>query len=652
VTASSGEDPTGLLNLSERRASWRSDGETIGAWVQLTYAEPTRVDRVRLLGPGETAVPPTGVLLLFDGGASLLVTPDEAGDAVVQFPERTVSRVRMTVASVPDGAESVGLAGFSVDGEADDPPRRGASPAVVGTTSSGADVPAAQLTDGSPAVGDTGDEWTAAEDDESPWAALSWDAPREIASVQVFGPSTGSGGDDEPLSGVLRFDDGSSVRVSSITTGDEEATTVAFAPRVASGVRLELERPTGGVVGLRELVVHEAGTTPPRWPRAGDGYAVEAPDADDCDTSSDPVAEPEPGQLTLVCPAPGSAVDEQATVVVAADPGARLEASAWTGVSGIESNAVTVVATATADEDGLAVLTVDVPGLPSGPLVLAIRSAVDDADLPLYVQLFNRGGRALNPQGTAPQGMTLQWTEDFNQPVSVTDTGAGADYAARKPDASSSGQFGDAEFSSPGSGTVATLADEFLRIRTKPDGPDSATDGTENIAGMLASTDVSGAGFAAQYGYFETRILGAPGLGTWPAFWMLDTESAARVNDTETEVDAVELYGHNPLGSCHTIHNWGAEQAGQEQDGAPTCIERNGFTDWALAWHTYAVRIVPNAAVFSIDGQVVSTVEGLAGTSRPLFFLVNLALGGGWPIDLSATGGVSDMYVDWVHVYT
>jgi hypothetical protein len=35
---------------------------------------------------------------------------------------------------------------------------------------------------------------------------------------------------------------------------------------------------------------------------------------------------------------------------------------------------------------------------------------------------------------------------------------------------------------------------------------------------------------------------------------------------------------------------------------------------------------------------------------QPFFFLINLATGGGWPVDLSRYGA-ADMYVDYVRVY-
>jgi len=36
---------------------------------------------------------------------------------------------------------------------------------------------------------------------------------------------------------------------------------------------------------------------------------------------------------------------------------------------------------------------------------------------------------------------------------------------------------------------------------------------------------------------------------------------------------------------------------------------------------------------------------------QPFFFLINLATGGGWPVDLSRYDGRADMYVDYVRVY-
>ncbi len=535
VTASSGTDPAGLVGNTDRDVAWRTEEETVGAWVELSYPEPTAVDHVELLGPRDGGAGVTSALLTFDGGGQLLVTPDDQGNASIDFPERTVSWVRVTVAGVPDGATSVALAGLTVDGSADDPPRRGSGGPVTPETSSEGGVPATALSDGAPADGETGDEWAPADGDGQPWAQLAWDTPREVASVQVFGPSSADDA-DVPLGGVLRFDDGSSVRVPAIASGDDEATTIALAPRMATSIRLELD----AAAGLREFAVYDAGTTPPRWPQNGDTYALTPPDAETCEASSEPFTEPQTGRLTLVCPSPGSVVDGRTDVVVAADPGTAVEARVWTGGPATGTSAVDVVAIAAADDNGRALLSLDTAAAPRGPLTVRVDPA---SGAPLHVQLYNGAGQAPAAPDTAPEGMTLQWAEEFTSPLAVSATGAGADYAAVKPDASSSGQFGDAPFADPASedGTLATVDDEYLRIRTQPVQTASSRDGTVNVGGLLASTDVDGAGFAAQYGYFEARILGAPGPGTWLAFWMLNTESAARPSDTAGEDDAVEL---------------------------------------------------------------------------------------------------------------
>lgn len=660
VTASSGSDPSALLTggrSSDRGArddSWRTTSETVGAWIELSYPEPTRVDHVEVLGPSGTSTGFTSAMLTFDVGASLLLTADRAGDATVAFPGRTVSHVRLTIAGVTPEATSVALTGVFVDGAGDWRRAPDGEP-MVATTSSNAGAPASALADGKPARGDTATEWTAAAWDQAPWAELSWKTPREIASVQVFGPSSPAA--DAPaaqLHGMLRFDDGSTVVVSAIARGNGGPTTVAFTPRIARSVRLEID-PTepGTAVGLRELTVHNAGTTPPRWPGDSPRYATSPQPAESCDASSASVAAPASGRLTLVCPSPGSAVDGRAVIVVAADPQTPLQALAWSGVSRGGAGSVMVVASATAGTDGRAVLSVNTVDLLRGPLALRIQVSGQESETPLYVQLVNLKGRRLDATTSAPAGMTLQWDEEFTAPLSISRTGAGAEYAATKPDMSSSGQFGEATFADPasGAGTLTSVDGGYLRIRVRPaEDSASGTTAPRYLGGILSSAHIGGSGFSAQYGYFEARIMGAPGPGSWPAFWMLNTESVVRQSATQAEVDAVELYGHSALGSCHYAHNWGATE--QPRASTTGCPDPNGFSDWAMAWHTYGVRIMPNGVTFFIDGSVVSTVTGLIHYSEPFFFMLDLALGSGWPIDLSQTAGVTDMHVDWVHVYT
>ncbi|WP_138733982.1 glycoside hydrolase family 16 protein [Modestobacter excelsi] len=656
VSASStrpGLDANALIDGDSTRAGdaghdvvWESDGETIGAWVALTWPESTEVDHVDVRAAGDARTAFTSATLEFDGGASVLLTTGADGVAAADFPERQVSSARLVIATVPADTTSVALSSISVDdsGAAVATSPQDAGPTTAVTSSDGQSAGA--LVDGDVAHGRAGDAWTAAADDEAPWAQVAWDTPRQLAAVQVFGPAEAT---STPLSGVLRFDDGSAVQVSGIDGGP--GTTVAFAPRTTSSVRLELVAQDSTAVSLREFAVYDTGTTPPRWPRtdgATTGYTATPPDAAGCTTTSPPVGQASGDQLALVCPAPGSAVSGTATVVIAGPADTALTVTAWVDPPGSAPGAEQQVADGTTDPTGRATLTVDLTALAAGPTALRVtRTDPGDDDVPLYVQLVNRSGVQLGTGGHAPRGMTLQYDEEFTDPLSISQDGAGAEYAATKPSYEEGGSFGEATFADPadGRGTLATVDSEYLRIRAQGTDPS----GQDHESGILSSVRVGGSGFAAQYGYFEARMLGAPGTGSWPAFWMLDTENATPRGKTANEVDAVELYGHNTIGSCHTTHNWGY---GSDDGGVARCLQDNNFADWALSWHTYGVRLVPGGAVFSIDGLEVARSAGLRQAADAYYFMVDLALGGGWPVDLSATGEVTDLYVDWVHVYT
>jgi beta-glucanase (GH16 family) len=61
--------------------------------------------------------------------------------------------------------------------------------------------------------------------------------------------------------------------------------------------------------------------------------------------------------------------------------------------------------------------------------------------------------------------------------------------------------------------------------------------------------------------------------------------------------------------------------------------------------------VTPTDITYFIDGRVVATAPQVKGGGAPMFFLVNLALGGGWPVDLRAVQERAVLYVDYVRVY-
>ncbi|GAB4082267.1 hypothetical protein GCM10028783_32160 [Modestobacter muralis] len=647
---------------------WQSDGEAVGAWVELTWPEPTEVDHVDVRAADTTPI--TAARLVLDAGDPVDLAPGPDGVVELAFSPRTVRTARFVVTGAPTGTTSVALTRFIVDrtgtpasGDVQASTAGGdptSSWRSVVKTSSAASA-AGALLDGDVAGGRAGAEWSATSTDAAPWVQLSWQKPRRLASIQVLGPTALATDPaapwNAPLHGLLRFSDGSTVVVSGIAGGGGPPTTIAFAPHTASWVRLELARTVATAsVSLREFTAYDVGTTPPRWPRTAQGYSptgysTTSTPAAPCSAASDPVGSSTDDQLALVCPAPGSAVSGTTTVVVAGPVGTPVTVTAWIDPVGTTPGAEQELTSGTIDASGRAVLRVDLAALATGPTALRVDRSGSDGGTPLYVQLVNRSGVAVDTGGHAPAGMTLQYAEEFTDPLSISRRGTGAEYAATKPSHVGGGSFGDAWFADPaeGHGNITTLDSQYLRLRVQPSDPAATPWNLEHEGGILSSVRVGGSGFAAQYGYFEARMLGAPGVGSWPAFWMLDTENTTPRGTTASEVDAVELYGHNTAGSCHTTHNWGY---GDGDGGVAKCLEDNGVADWALAWHTYGVRFVPGGADFYIDGIQVATYQGLRQAADPHYFLMDLALGGGWPVDLAPTGEITDLYVDWIRTYT
>jgi len=73
---------------------------------------------------------------------------------------------------------------------------------------------------------------------------------------------------------------------------------------------------------------------------------------------------------------------------------------------------------------------------------------------------------------------------------------------------------------------------------------------------------------------------------------------------------------------------------------------------WYEAFHIYGCKITETETIYYCDNIEVGRHETLPMCKKqPLFFMVNLATGGGWPVDLSRYNGVADMYVDYVRVY-
>jgi beta-glucanase (GH16 family) len=201
------------------------------------------------------------------------------------------------------------------------------------------------------------------------------------------------------------------------------------------------------------------------------------------------------------------------------------------------------------------------------------------------------------------------------------------------------GDFGDAGFADPGPDGPFTLKNGMLSITASKD-----REGHWK-SGLIAAADATGAGTGTRYGYFEVRMKMPPGPGTWPAFWLAALKPA-NVQDGNVEIDVIEYYGQFTNSYQSVVHVWYKER--DKSRGQNVKID---VPDGSLVgdFHTYGVDVSPQAIVFFRDGIRTWSQPTPPELDGPMYPLVNLALGSGWPID--RTPNPSTLLVDYVHVY-
>jgi hypothetical protein len=637
-------------------AVWQSAAETRGAWVQLSWPTTHQLRRMTVVRNSLDEPGMRSGFLSFGDGSFLQFSLSRSSRVTdIAFSPRPVDRVRLTASTVDPGATSVTLAEILATSEPrpDDVVLDDLADGNAALSATFSQSPQARASDpralqdgsGTDDPADIGQPWTV-DRPKGAWVRLDWARPRELTSLAIVG----SGGRAaRPSALTVTFDDGSRLQVGEILADPTRPTVVNFMPRVTTSVRISLDGVKGsGAVALGEVRAYQRGALPRRTSPPG---PPTSPRTEPCPA---PGRRPAPSGLSVQCPLAGSVV---------AGPTVDLQLAVGAGYSAVT---VTLWAAdpavpasrsvrASVDSVGRATAVLDVSGMSSGPFTAKVEATGSGRPIrTIFLPLYRGVDESVAPvsSSAAAQGRNLVYAEEFDGPVSLSRTGIGADYAAAKPTHSGAEDFGDAIFADPalGLGNVQVVDNRYLQIgvRPKPHGyVDPQGWGRTHIGGLLASARQGGSGVSAQYGYFEARMLAPAAAGTWPAFWLLPSDNLVRPQPTVAEIDAVELYGHEPTGACQSTHEYTAGRDG----GAARCGRR--FTDerTALAWHTYGVSVTPSEIVFYIDGREVTRSPQVEGGGAPMFFLVDLALGGGWPIALQPLQDRSVLYVDYVRVY-
>lgn len=635
-------------------AEWASSHEGVGAWIQLSWSSAVSLDRIDLFDRPNINDQNTAGTLTFSDGSSAAVgsLPNDASSpAEVTFAAKSVTWVRYTVTAVTLSTGNAGLAEFQAWSGSGSPPPPPSSdsnvaPEATASASSVATGSAAgNITNGIIAGG--ANEWVSAGQKTGAWVQLTWSGPVTLDQVDVYnGPDTTA----QITAGTLTFSDGSQVAVASLpdgtgSTAGAPPAEVTFTARSVTWVKFTATAVEAGTTsaGLSEIQAFGQGCPGPQY------------------------------QVCVASPGPGADVTGNVTIDFYAPGMVNIEGHAWhqpdaahTGANGYDALFDSVYPLA---GDGHGQLTFPAAQFPRGPIVIRIEAwnsppgdnTYTHSDA-AYLQLNNTGGVSWNegvPASVPPQaaGMTTAYQDDFTGPLSISRTGAGATYASCQPETGQfCGEYGDAIFADPAGphNPFSEQDGQYLRMRstaTAPGTQDPENWGRTHYGAMLSSLRTDGTGTAVANGYYEARMLAPTGAGTWPGFWLASQNSISQGLPTASEIDAVEEYGHDPTTSCQSAHEWGTNPEVHVGDCATGTPGTFTFGDMASTWHTYGVKVTSSTLTYYVDDhQVWSTPTPNAQADTPLFFMITLALGGGWPTNLARYGDDVSLYVDYVRI--
>ncbi len=201
------------------------------------------------------------------------------------------------------------------------------------------------------------------------------------------------------------------------------------------------------------------------------------------------------------------------------------------------------------------------------------------------------------------------------------------------------GDFGNDSFDNPGPGGPFAMGEQGLTITAHKDAAGNWH------SGLLCSMDRDGPGqhgFAQRYGYFEIKAkLPDGGSGTWPAFWLIGVDKQT----SSAEIDVMEYYGVSDRIYHSVEHIW---QNGSDQRH----LDHMEYVTPGLLskqFNTYGVLIEPEQTSVYFNRHLIWSTPTPPEYRQPMYMLVNLAIGGGWPFGRLQSPQI--MAVQYVRVF-
>ncbi len=156
-----------------------------------------------------------------------------------------------------------------------------------------------------------------------------------------------------------------------------------------------------------------------------------------------------------------------------------------------------------------------------------------------------------------------------------------------------------------------------------------------------------------KYGYIEISAKLAGGQGTWPALWMMPTNSVYGGWPNSGEIDIMEYRGNRKDRIFSTVHT-------KNHHGQGITSGEKYFAGVEDNFNTYALEWTESKMIFYFNGQKIHQYTNPNRVNNPqndwpfdqeFFIIMNVAMGGTLGGNISSSFTESSMYVDYVRVY-
>lgn len=157
-----------------------------------------------------------------------------------------------------------------------------------------------------------------------------------------------------------------------------------------------------------------------------------------------------------------------------------------------------------------------------------------------------------------------------------------------------------------------------------------------------------------KYGRMEIRAKVPPGLGIWPAFWMLGYQHGSVKWPDCGEIDIMEFLGRDSSRVHGTVHYADTTKTYRHKSEEPVVGKpADGFHIYAIDWDENQIAFYyDDLKYFVFDYKKAAYPSGDI-FKKKFYLLINLALGhpGTWAGPLNEQALPAKYYIDYVRVY-